>query len=130
MVTKKIAFPSMGAGGLKGKRSEQLGHCDVFTLVDIEDNEIKDVSILNNVKHAQKGCMVPVSLLENNHVTAMVVSGISIRLLMRYRQVGIDIYYDIENEHIKPVLDKLLAGSLPEISDEHVCIGKVQLADL
>ncbi len=130
MVTKKIAFPSMGAGGLKGKRSEHLSHCDVFTLVDIENCEIKDVSILNNIEHAQGGCMIPVNLLENNHVKALVVSGISIRLLMRCRQVGIEIYYDIENEHIKPVLDKLLTGSLPEISDEYVCMGKVKLADL
>ena len=36
--------------------------------MDVEDGEIKDVSILQNQEHVQGGCMVPVNLLSENRV--------------------------------------------------------------
>ncbi len=42
----KIAVPSNGQGGLDGTRSGHFRHCDVFTLTDVEDSEIKEISIL------------------------------------------------------------------------------------
>ena len=47
----RIAIPSMGSGGLEGERSGHFGHCDVFTMVDVENGEIKDVSIVQNQSH-------------------------------------------------------------------------------
>ena len=37
MALVRIAVPSEGQGGLDGLRAGHFGHCDVFTLVDIED---------------------------------------------------------------------------------------------
>ncbi|OQY43679.1 MAG: hypothetical protein B6240_11940 [Desulfobacteraceae bacterium 4572_87] len=39
----RIAIPSMGTGGLDGERSGHFGHCDVFTFVDVEGGEVKQV---------------------------------------------------------------------------------------
>ncbi len=44
----RIAIPSMAQGGLDGERSGHFGHCDVFTLVDVEDGEIKEVIAVPN----------------------------------------------------------------------------------
>ena len=118
-----IAIPSEGQGGLDGLRAGHFGHCDVFTLVDVEDGEIKEVSVLANKEHVQGGCMVPVQLLAQNKVHRLVVGGIGMRPLMGFRQVGIDVYYDGERQEIRPVVLDLIAGNLPLIGDNQVCGG-------
>jgi len=119
----RIAVPSIDAGGLDGQRSGHFGHCDVFTLVDVEEGEIKQVTTIPNQSHVQGGCMVPVNLLADHKVNALIVGGIGMRPLMGFKQVGIDVYYDATRQEIKPVVEDLLAGKLPLIADNQVCGG-------
>lgn len=123
MENGRIAIPSNGTGGIDGTRAGHFGHCDVFTFVDVENGEIKKISTLNNQEHSQGGCMVPVNLLSDNKVTALVVGGIGMRPLMGFRQVGIDVYHDDQNPDIKPVVENLIAGKLAIIGDDQVCGG-------
>ena len=112
-----------GPGGLDGQRSGHFGHCDVFTMVDVENGEIKEVSTVSNQSHVQGGCMVPVNLLAGHNVKALIVGGIGMRPLMGFRQVGIDVYYDATRPEIRPVVEDLIAGKLPAIGDDQVCGG-------
>ncbi len=123
MKNGRIAVPSNGQGGLDATRAGHFGHCDVFTFIDVEEGEIQKVSILQNQEHVQGGCMVPVNLLADNNVTALVVGGIGMRPLMGFRQVGIDVFHDAERIEIKPVVEDLIAGNLPEITNDQVCGG-------
>ena len=75
----RVAIPSLGNGGLDGQRSGHFGHCDVFTLVDVTGGEITNVSTIPNQSHVQGGCMVPVNLLAENEVNALIVGGIGMR---------------------------------------------------
>ena len=119
----RIAVPSNGKGGLDATRSGHFGHCDVFTFIDVENGEIKNVSTVENQGHVQGGCMVPVNLLAGHNVNALVVGGIGMRPLMGFRQVGINVYHDSQRPEVKPVVEDLIAGKLPEISDDQVCGG-------
>ena len=123
MENGRIAIPSQGNGGLDGQRSGHFGHCDVFTLVDVERGEIKKITTLPNQAHDQGGCMVPVNLLANNKVTALIVGGIGLRPLMGFNQVGIDVYHDAVRAEIRPVVEDLIAGALPLIKEDQVCGG-------
>ncbi len=123
MENGRIAIPSNGEGGLDGTRAGHFGHCDVFTLIDVENGKIKDVSILSNQEHVQGGCMVPVNLLSENRVNVLVVGGIGMRPLMGFRQVGIDVYHDDQRAEIAPVVNDLIAGNLTQISNDQVCGG-------
>ncbi len=123
MQNGRIAIPSMGNGGLDGQRAGHFGHCDVFTLVDVEDGAIKEVLTVGNQEHVQGGCMVPVNLLAEHQVKALVVGGIGMRPLMGFRQVGIDVYHDGQRPEIRPVVEDLIAGRLPLIEDNQVCGG-------
>jgi len=123
MEAGRIAIPSMGPGGLDGQRSGHFGHCDVFTLVDVEGGEIKAVTTIPNQSHVQGGCMVPVNLLAQQQVNALVVGGIGMRPLMGFKQVGIDVYYDATRPEIRPVVEDLIAGRLPAIGEDQVCGG-------
>lgn len=123
MKNGRIAVPSMENGGLDGQRAGHFGHCDVFTLVDVKDGEIDQVTTINNKEHMQGGCMVPVNLLAENKVNALIVGGIGMRPLMGFRQVGIDVYHDATRPEIRPVVEDLIAGKLQAIRDDEVCGG-------
>lgn len=123
MENGRIAVPSNGQGGLDGNRAGHFGHCDVFTFVDVENGEIKNVSTLQNQEHAQGGCMVPVNLLAEHKVKALIVGGIGMRPLMGFKQVGIDVYYDAERADIRPVVEDLIAEKLQIIANDQVCGG-------
>lgn len=123
MKNGRIAVPSNGNGGLDATRSGHFGHCDVFTVIDVENGEIKTVSTIQNQEHVQGGCMVPVNLLASHNVNALVVGGIGMRPLMGFKQAGIDVYHDSQRVEIKPVVEDLIAGKLPEITNDQVCGG-------
>lgn len=119
----RIAVPSNGNGGLEGTRAGHFGHCDVFTLIDVQEGQITDISILKNQEHVQGGCMVPVNLLSSNQVNALIVGGIGMRPLMGFKQVGIDVFHDDQRPEIKPVVLDLIDGKLSQIRNDQVCGG-------
>jgi predicted Fe-Mo cluster-binding NifX family protein len=92
-------------------------------LVDVKGGTIAKVSTLANQEHVQGGCMVPVNLLADNQVTALVVGGIGMRPLMGFRQAGIEVYHDDQRPDIRPVVEDLIGGKLPMIADDQVCGG-------
>jgi len=67
--------------------------------------------------------MVPVNLLASHNVQALVVGGIGLRPLMGFKQVGIEVYHDSQRAEIKPVVEDLIAGKLPQIREDQVCGG-------
>ena len=123
MENGRIAVPSNGLGGLDGTRSGHFGHCDCFTLVDVENGAIKEISTLKNHEHSQGGCMVPVNLLASNEVNYLIVGGIGMRPLMGFKQVGIKVFHEDQNQQIGPVVEAMLSGNLMEIREDQVCGG-------
>jgi len=119
----RIAVPSLGSGGLYGQRSEHFGHCDAFTLIDVANGKIGNVTVVSNPPHQEEGCMVPVNTLSNLEVDALVVSGIGPRPLMGFNEAGIDVYHDSVCPEIKPVVEGLIVGDLPLISMNETCSG-------
>jgi len=123
MKNGRIAVPSAGNGGLDGQRSEHFGHCDAFTLVDVENGEISKVTIVSNQEHQEGGCMVPVNTLSNLKVNALIVSGIGLRPLIGFNEAGIDVYHDAICPEIKSVVESLIADNLPILSADQTCNG-------
>jgi len=123
MKNGRIAIPSAGNGGLDGQRSEHFGHCDASTLVDVENGEISNVTIVSNQEHQEGGCMVPVNTLSNLKVDALIVSGIGLRPLIGFNEAGIDVYHDAICPEIKPVVESLIANNLPILSTDQTCGG-------
>ena len=65
-----IAIPSTAPGGMEAPLGAHFGHCDLYTMVSVEDKEIKSVEVIPNMPHQQGGCMAPVNYL------AVVLTGI------------------------------------------------------
>ncbi len=120
---KRVAVPSMHPGGLGAIRSGHFGHCDLFTLVDLEDGRIKEVSVISNPPHRQGGCQAPVDLLSKSGADALIVGGIGMRPLMGFRQSGIEVFFGPDGDTVGSVIDLLLEGQLRTIADNQVCGG-------
>lgn len=117
----KLAVPTTGEGGLECERSGHFGHCDCFTIVDIKDGEIENVTVLANPPHAEGGCLRPVNLLADNGVNALVAGGMGMRPLMGFQDVGITIYFENQTLSIAKVVDMVAAGVLPIMQAENAC---------
>lgn len=93
MEKMRIAVPSNAPGGLAADRSEHFGHCELFTLVDIEGGRVAQVGTINNVTHGAGGCMEPIGLLREQGINAIVVGGIGARPLQGFANAGVTVYF-------------------------------------
>lgn len=63
MSTSTLAIPSALPGGLEAGMGMHFGHCDIYTIVQIEDGAIKSVGTLPNVPHQQAAASPLCSIL-------------------------------------------------------------------
>ena len=117
----KIAIPSMGAGGLDAERSGHFGHCDCFTVVDVEDGQIASVDTIANPPHEEGGCMRPVGLLADAGIDAIVAAGMGMRPMMGFAQAGVTVLYEGETASVGEVAKMAAAGSLPAMGEDQAC---------
>ena len=118
-----IGIPSMQPGGLDAPFGAHFGHCDLYTLVDAEDGEVKEVRTLPNVPHQQGGCLAPVQHLPDNGVNVLLASGMGMRPLMGFNQAGIDVYFAANAPTVGVAVKAFLAGHLQKFSQDLTCGG-------
>ncbi|MFP3983118.1 MAG: NifB/NifX family molybdenum-iron cluster-binding protein [Desulfurivibrionaceae bacterium] len=125
MDKKRIAVPSSRPGGLDGNRSQHFGHCDMFTLVDIDQGKISAVGILNNENNGAGSCTGPVQLLRQNGVDAVVVAGIGARPLQGCEDAGIAVYFAAEQAYLRveDVVSDFTANRLARMDPTQACQG-------
>ena len=123
MSTSTLAIPSALPGGLEAGMGMHFGHCDIYTIVQIEDGAIKSVGTLPNVPHQQGGCLAPVNYLADRGVTVLLAGGMGMRPLMGFLQEGVDVYYAAGIETVKKAVAAHIAGELPRFSPNHSCGG-------
>ena len=121
----RIAIPSERPGGIDGARSAHFGHCDLFTVVDIEEDQVTGVEILENAPHGSGGCLEPIEVLANAGVGAIVVAGVGARPMQALDQAGITVYYADTNRvpDVQTAVDKLCAKGLPRMQPAQACKG-------
>ncbi len=111
---------------MEASRSDHFGHCDVFTLVDIDnEKKISAVETLPVPDHDAGGCMVPVKVLSDAGVNAIVVGGIGARPMQGFSEVGIEVYWADKNSipDATSVMEKFTAGLLPKMNADQACKG-------
>jgi len=121
----RIAIPTDNPGGLEAPRSEHFGHCDVFTVVDLDAANVANVQVLKNVPHGTGGCVAPVNLLKDAGVEAIVVMGMGARPMQGFSEAGIVVYYADRTAvtDVNSAIEKLSAGSLPVMHPSQSCKG-------
>jgi predicted Fe-Mo cluster-binding NifX family protein len=118
-----IAIPSTSPGGLESFLGAHFGHCDLYTLVSIEDKAVKAVSVVPNVPHQQGGCMAPVNYLAEQGANTLIAGGMGFRPLMGFNQVGIDVYFGGNCKTVGEAVKAFLEDKLPQFTQEITCGG-------
>jgi len=116
-----IAVPSNLPGGLDASLAGHFGRCDVYTLVRVENGAIADVTVLPGLPHAEGGCMVPVRLLADHGVNALVAGGMGRAPLLGFMAVGIDVYRPACNGTVGDAVRSLLEGEAEMFTPNHAC---------
>ena len=119
----RIAVPSALPGGIDSRVSPHFGHCDVFTIVEMEDSEIKKTEVIPNPPHGQGGCMAPVTMLANNDVNILIAGGMGMRPLQGFLQNGIMVFQDTSSQTVKEAIAALIENKLRRFDQNNVCQG-------
>jgi predicted Fe-Mo cluster-binding NifX family protein len=117
---RRVAIPSQSPGGLEARRSAHFGHCECFTVVDVNDGSIGEVTVVSNAPHQEGGCMTPVMLLADNKVDAIVVDGIGGRPLQGFMQVGIAVHAGV-GETVEQAVKAYAMDLLPPVGPGGTC---------
>ncbi len=118
-----VAIPSVMPGGLNSPIGAHFGHCDLYTLVKVEDGKIAEERTIPNVPHQQGGCMAPVQHLAGNGVNLLIAGGMGLRPLMGFNQMGIEVYFGGQAATVGEAVTALIEGLLPRFGQEHTCGG-------
>ena len=51
-----IAIPSTNPGGMEAPLGAHFGHCDLYTLITVENGETTQVDVVPNVPHQHARC--------------------------------------------------------------------------
>lgn len=122
----RIAVPSNQPGGLTAERSEHFGHCDLFTVIDLDDRQqVREVSTVANGDHQAGGCLVPVQLLHKASVEAIIVGGMGARPLQGFAEVGITVHFadHLAMRTVAEVVASFAADNLPIMHPSQACQG-------
>jgi predicted Fe-Mo cluster-binding NifX family protein len=118
-----IAVPSETPGGLEAGLGAHFGHCELYTLVSVQDGKIQDVQVIPNIPHQQGGCMAPVQYLADRGVRQLIAGGMGLRPLMGFNQVGIQVLHGGQARTVGEAVQSAIEGKLPQFQQMHTCGG-------
>ena len=116
----KLGIPSDRPGGLDAGVSAHFGHCDLFTAVEIDGSEIKNVWTIDN--EGEHNCMIPVRKMADAGIDAVLIGGIGRRPLMEFQNSGIKVFIGAEGT-VKEALANYMKEVLVEATIQDVCHG-------
>jgi ATP-binding protein involved in chromosome partitioning len=116
----KIVVPSMKPGGLDADVSAHFGHCEVFTLVELDGKKVKKASTIENPE--EHDCMVPVEVLLKKGVKTVLIGGIGRNPLLGMQNVGIAVYIGASGK-VKDAISDYQEGHLRLAKADDICHG-------
>ncbi|MCD6522878.1 MAG: NifB/NifX family molybdenum-iron cluster-binding protein [Candidatus Diapherotrites archaeon] len=108
----RIAVASSGPG-LNAEASPMFGRCPFFVIVNIEENNIKEVKSIPNTATAYRGGagISAAELVGNENVDAVIAGAIGPRAFDVLKQLGIKQYIGVPGT-VEKNIDLLLKGEL------------------
>ncbi|WP_457563924.1 NifB/NifX family molybdenum-iron cluster-binding protein [Caminibacter pacificus] len=117
----RVVIPTSTPDGLLAKRGAHFGKAPFYIIVDIENNEVKDVNFTQNPGHAGGACGNAVTNIQSLGADALIVAGIGARPLMGFKEVGIKVYYDNVSPTVGEAIERFIKGETEEIRPENAC---------
>lgn len=120
-MTILLAVPSEQPGGLTADLSPHFGHSPMFSLFRIDGKRVTVAETLPFGAREHGNCLVPVGLLAERGVTAIVAETMGIRPLNGFVAAGIRVFHAGDCQTVNEVLDEFIAGRLAEYAADQAC---------
>ena len=88
----RVAFPSNKPGGRDATIHPHFGRCDVFTIVEVEDKQVKDVKVVENRSEHLGFTGTPAEILASQDIDAVMTGGMGPKALELMKQGGIEVF--------------------------------------
>ena len=111
----KILIPTQGKGGLEDVVSPVFARAPTFTLVEVENKEIKSTQVLENPSASAFGGagIQAAQFAAEKGVNVIITGNIGPNASMVLQQTGIEVVSGYGGVRVKDAIDKYLKGSTP-----------------
>jgi predicted Fe-Mo cluster-binding NifX family protein len=119
----KICFPVLENKDMNSMVYNHFGSAPSFVIVNTETGSVLTIS--NSDQHHEHGACNPVMAMNGEQIDAVVVGGIGAGALNKLNQKGIRVF-QAQKSTIAENVGLLKAGSLPQFTPQHTCLGHTQ----
>jgi len=88
---KRIAFSCEGNQGLQAEMSMHFGRCPFYTIVDVDDNEVKEVQVIENPYFQNHVPNVVPGFINEQNANVMIAGGMGPRAIQMFEGYGIEV---------------------------------------
>lgn len=116
----RIAIPSANGGGLEDTIAPVFARAPVFTIVDVENGEIKNVKVIQNQAAYAGGGAGPmaVQMLINEGVDTIIAPQVGPNAMGALQAAGIAYYLFPAGTPIKEAVEKVIKGETQQVAQQ------------
>lgn len=113
----KICVPTMGDKGLEEHVGEHFGRVPTYTIVDVDNNEVK---IVQNTSEHMGGVGYPPEIMNREGVHVLVCKGLGRRAITIFNETGIKVYIGASGT-VKDAINAFMNGELQKAQEDNAC---------
>ena len=113
----KICIPTMDNKGLDDFVGEHFGRVPTYTIVDLENNEVK---VIQNTSEHMGGIGYPPEIMMREGVSVLVCRGLGRRAIGMFEETGIEVYIGASGT-VKDAISAYKEGRLHKADSNDAC---------
>jgi predicted Fe-Mo cluster-binding NifX family protein len=117
----RLVFPTDENMGYLSKRGAHFGKAKFYTIIVLEDNEIKDVEVQENPGHSGGACGNAVANIMRLNPDALIVGGIGGSPAQGFVEAGLDLYFDMTSSTVEESVAMFIQGDLEKSNGNGTC---------
>ncbi len=114
-----ICIPTQDEGGLLSSISIHFGKTPYFTLVEIEDGEIKEINVIENAGKHMGGIREAANIILDLKVNVLICGGLGAKAVSLLCDGGVEVFSGASGK-VKDVINEWKVGFL-SATDENFC---------
>ena len=117
----RVVIPTNDDKGLLANMGAHFGKASFYTIVEIENNEVKNVEVIPNPGHGVGGCSNAIANILSLNPDALIVVGIGPNPAMGFNKAGLPLFVDKTSQKVEESINKLLNNKLPRVANQGTC---------
>ena len=113
-------MPTLDENGLESEISKHFGKTLYFTIIEFEDDEIKDIKVIESISRHKGGTKTPSEIIIDSKADMLICGGLGSKAVSMLQNKGITVFSGATGK-VKDVINEWKQGKLP-IANEGSCV--------